>query len=133
MTRGRKGLLVRIGRADQPLVPFDEPRASLPLLDLPLAEHQAREAARAGLELVEVAPGAPAPSGTEAALLPDVVFTAETLTALLRAAEGGEGLRQAAVRKGTPLFDSWRPSCRARGSTRTSRSPSWRAPSRAGR
>lgn len=97
-------ILARLAPKDEPpLFPFDEPARALPLLDVPLAEHQAREAQRAGLKLVDVAAGEVAHDETVAACSHDAVFTAETLAALVEEGRRRGALLRAAIRAGTPL------------------------------
>lgn len=90
------------------LFPFDEPPERLPILDVPLRHFQDRELYRAGLEKAEdVRPGEPLPKGTRLVFSADAVFTAATVRALLDEAKGG--VRRAAVKRGTALFDFVQP------------------------
>lgn len=102
-------LLVRLQRPTAHLYPFDEGAAQLPLLDVPLAEYQAREAERAGFTLIDLPPDVALPPSTRAFVEADAVFSAETLIALRQSVRGAPV--RAAVLSGTALYDFTAPLC----------------------
>lgn len=98
-------LLVRITDTGKNLYPFDESISSLPLLDMPLREFQKTESERAGFHWVEQAASIPLPAGTRAVCGANVVFRAETLLALVDAAQNAGAPCRAGVPMGTALWD----------------------------
>ena len=95
--------VARFPSASPPIFPLDDVTSSLLFGGVPLRGLQEIEAARAGCRITDVGAAEPLPADVVAAVADDVVFSSETLTALLQERERGE-LVAAAVQRTTPLW-----------------------------
>ena len=101
------GILARLTTAAPQIPPFDAPAAEFSFCDEQLDALVVREAERAGLTVVDVAPKTPCPEGMVVAISDDTLVSAELLTRLHQGA--GNSLQQVCVATKTPLYPILRP------------------------